>query len=285
MSTPRWEAPLALKNSQPAQFDFGTNWKLFSERALTAADIKTAEQDFLDLLNGITLSGRSFLDIGFGAGLSLLIAASRGANAVGCDVDPLCAELLQTNQRRYFPDLANLEIPVVTGSILDKPIIDLLRVSSPDQATKAYNIVHAWGVLHHTGEMKQAIRTAASLVAPGGDLILAIYSRHWSSKVWKIIKRFYNRSPNIVQRLLIGFFCPVIFLAKWLATRRNPLKQTRGMNFYYDVIDWIGGYPYEFATPAEIKQFVEALGFSMIRFIPAVIPTGCNQFVFHRQFR
>jgi 2-polyprenyl-6-hydroxyphenyl methylase/3-demethylubiquinone-9 3-methyltransferase len=274
-----------LKNNQRAQFDFGANWKSFSERALTATDIDAAKKDFVDLTNGIDLRGRSFLDIGFGAGLSLLIAALMGANAIGCDVDPLCAEVLRSNQDRYFPDLDEMEIPVVTGSILDEAIVDLLRARSPDQTTRTYDIVHAWGALHHTGDMKQAIRIAASLVAPGGYLILAIYSRHWSSKMWRIIKRFYNRSPHIVRRLLIGFSWPMIFLAKWLATRRNPLKQTRGMNFHYDIVDWIGGYPYEFATAAEIKQLVEPLGFWLMRIIPATVPTGCNQFVFRSQFR
>ena len=50
---------------------------------------------------------------------------------------------------------------------------------------------------------------------------------------------------------------------------RNPFKKIlghnrkRGMKWYTDVIDWIGGYPYESATPDEIRTFVEAMGFRL----------------------
>ncbi|MEP7016116.1 MAG: class I SAM-dependent methyltransferase [Verrucomicrobiota bacterium] len=263
-------------------FDFGANWKSFSERALTAKAIAQAKEDFVDLTAEVDLRGNSFLDIGFGQGLSLLIATLMGANTIGCDINPLCAEVLQMNQRRHFPELADRRIPVVVGSILDERIVDLLR-KAPDQTTRAYNVVHSWGVLHHTGDMKRAIQIAASLVAPGGYLIIAIYARHWSSGGWRMIKRFYNRSSQIVQRMLVGILYPTIYLAKWLVMRRSPLQQTRGMDFYYDVVDWVGGYPYEYATVEEIQSLVEPLGFRLERIIPATVPTGCNQFVFRSQ--
>ncbi len=47
---------------------------------------------------------------------------------------------------------------------------------------------------------------------------------------------------------------------------RDPFKKIgghnrkRGTKWYTDVIDWLGGYPYDSATPAEIKEFVEGLG-------------------------
>jgi 2-polyprenyl-6-hydroxyphenyl methylase/3-demethylubiquinone-9 3-methyltransferase len=65
-------------------------------------------------------------------------------------------------------------------------------------------------------------------------------------------------------------------------TRRNPLDKERGMDFWYDVIDWIGGYPYEYATRQEIEAFVCAQGFTPQRFVAAQVPTGCNEFVFER---
>ena len=65
-------------------------------------------------------------------------------------------------------------------------------------------------------------------------------------------------------------------------TRRNPLDKERGMDFWYDVIDWIGGYPYEYANRQEIESFMRAAGFTPKRFIAAQVPTGCNEFVFER---
>jgi SAM-dependent methyltransferase len=262
------------------QFDFGANWKAFSEHALTAAAVEEAKKDFIQLLGGIDLAGQSFLDIGFGQGLTLLTATLMGANTVGCDINAICAEILQANQRRYFPELSDRTIPIIVGSILDEAMVESLRSKSPDPTTRAYNIVHSWGVLHHTGEMERAIRSAASLVAPHGFLIIAIYARHWSSAAWRILKRVYNKSPPAIQRLLVGILYPVIYLAKWCVTARSPLKQTRGMNFYYDLVDWIGGYPYEYATVEDVNAILSALGFRLERIIPRTVPTGCNQFVF-----
>jgi 2-polyprenyl-6-hydroxyphenyl methylase/3-demethylubiquinone-9 3-methyltransferase len=169
---------------------------------------------------------------------------------------------------------------VVVGSILEGSIVVALRREAADSA--GYDIVHAWGVLHHTGDMKRAIEVAASLARPGGNLVISIYARHWSSRAWRVIKYLYNQSPALVQKILIWIFIPIIYAAKWLVTRRNPVGQTRGMDFYYDIVDWVGGYPYEFATAQEVRGFLQPLGFVLDRFMAATVPTGCNQFVFRR---
>jgi SAM-dependent methyltransferase len=272
-----------LKSRQLRQFKFGRNWKAFSERALTIAKVEEARKDFAELFRGLDLRGRSFLDIGFGQGLTLLIAASSGARAVGCDIDPLCAEVIRENQAHYFAGLSARTPSILVGSILDDIFVAKLRTMSGHPAREGYDLVHAWGVLHHSGNMACAIRNAAALVTPGGHLVIAIYNRHWTSPAWKGIKWLYNNSPFLIQRLLLKFFYPVIYLAKLLVTRQDPRKQTRGMDFYYDLVDWIGGYPYEYATVEEIKALVESFEFRLQRLIPASVPTGCNQFVFAKQ--
>jgi len=130
--------------------------------------------------------------------------------------------------------------------------------------------------------MKQAIINAASLVKPEGYLILAIYNTHWTSPVWRVIKWSFNKAPRWLQKTMIGIFYPVIWLAKLIVTRKNPQTQERGMDFFYDIIDWLGGYPYEYATVKEINTFLEELKFRNIRTFPAEVPTGCNQFVFRK---
>jgi 2-polyprenyl-6-hydroxyphenyl methylase/3-demethylubiquinone-9 3-methyltransferase len=145
-----------------------------------------------------------------------------------------------------------------------------------------FDLVYAWGSLHHTGSMHEAITNTARAVAPGGTLILAIYNRHLTSSVWRGIKWFYNQVPSIIQRLMAVLFAGVIYVAKLAVTRRNPLEKERGMDFWYDVIDWIGGYPYEYASPAEIETFLRRLGFTLRTLVPAQVPTGCNEFVFER---
>ena len=75
---------------------------------------------------------------------------------------------------------------------------------------------------------------------------------------------------------------PVIWIAKLLVTGRNPLRKQRGMDFFYDVIDWVGGYPYEYVTVEEVHGLVEPLGFQQVRVFPSEVPTGCNEFIYRR---
>jgi SAM-dependent methyltransferase len=116
------------------------------------------------------------------------------------------------------------------------------------------DVVYSWGVLHHTGDMYTAIRNAAALVKPGGRFAIAIYNR---------------------------------VTGRWLDSKRwwqNECRQARGMALWTDLVDWLGGYPYEFATPEEIIDFCEgSCGLRSIKTL-RVEPrdTGNNQFVFER---
>jgi 2-polyprenyl-6-hydroxyphenyl methylase/3-demethylubiquinone-9 3-methyltransferase len=263
------------------QFDFGQNWSDYSAHALTEERVRQARSDFARLMAmaGVELPGTSFADIGFGQGLGLLSAVSMGARAVGCDINPLCVEVLGRNGR-LFPGMDTQDIPIVIGSILDPHVVESLRQAAPDPS--GYYVVHSWGVLHHTGRMWQAIDNAASLVRPGGTLVIALYNRHWTSPAWALIKQLYMRAPRIVQRAMIATLYPVIFAAKWAVTRRNPRRMERGMDFYYDVVDWVGGYPYEYASIEEVASYMATKGFASGRSAAAAVPTGCNEFVFVR---
>lgn len=264
----------------PAAFDFGKNWEDFSKHALSEGSVAEAREDFLRLMQGIPLQGVSFLDIGFGQGLNLLSAAEQGASAVGCDINPLCGEVLRHNER-YFPSVPQDRIPLVIGSILDDQVLDRLRRESP-RGNGAYQVVYSWGVLHHTGNLRKAVENACRLVDEHGYLVLAIYNRHWSSAAWAWIKRLYGKSPNAVRAAMIAILYPVIWLAKLAVTGKDPKREARGMDFYYDVIDWVGGYPYEYQSEQETRDMLARQGFACVKSIHAAVPTGCNQFVFVR---
>jgi 2-polyprenyl-6-hydroxyphenyl methylase/3-demethylubiquinone-9 3-methyltransferase len=266
---------LGVKKS--THFDFGENWKSFSDSALNPERIARARADFHELMQGVILTGRTFLDVGFGQGLAICLAKEARADVYGNDINPTCLEALRSTVR-FFPDVDLTSIPIVVGSILDDVVLQRLG----QLQRGGFDIVYSWGVLHHTGAMDEAIRRTASLVKPGGSFVLAIYNTHWSSPVWGLTKRMYNRAPPLVRRILVALFLPLIFAAKFVVTRRNPLKMERGMSFYHDVVDWIGGYPYEHRTKHEVRALLESLGFRLERSIPATVPTGCNQFVFRR---
>src|SRR5215471_2809528 len=263
------------------QFDFGQNWTDFSAMAATPERAAQARMHFSALMDGVALDGRSFLDIGFGQGFSLLSALCMGAVVVGCDVNPKCHEVIERN-RPLFPAVADRPIALHVGSILDHSTLDTLRsLGAPDGS--GYDVVHSWGVLHHTGDMQRALANAAALVRPGGHLIVALYNRHWTSRPWRWIKSLYVHCPSWIQRFIVLALYPVIWVAKLAVTGKNPMAKERGMDFYYDVVDWVGGYPYEYATIGETEALCAQLGLLLVRAIPARAPTGCNEFVFLKQ--
>ena len=146
-----------------------------------------------------------------------------------------------------------------------------------------FDVVHSWGVLHHTGDMQRALLNVVEPVKPGGELVLAIYNHHFTSPLWKQIKRGYNVMPPQLRPPLVYLMAGVIALAKFAVVRRNPFASTRGMDFMVDVVDWVGGYPYEYAYPRLIRSRLEPLGFIQRKLIPSETPTGCNEMVFTRR--
>jgi SAM-dependent methyltransferase len=255
------------------RFAFGKNWKSFSEKALKDELVENARISFESLFNGIELKGKSFIDIGFGQGLTLILAKQKGADVLGVDIDENNIQALEICMKKSNC----IEKPrTVIASILDEELV------KEKIGTKKFDIVHSWGVLHHTGNMHKAIQNSCKLVKENGYLICAIYNRHWSSGTWKIIKFMYNIMPEFFRFLMIVSFYPIIYIAKFLVTCQNPQNQERGMNFFYNVIDWVGGYPYEFASIDEVTKLFHKEGFECLKVIPAKVPTGCNEFVFKK---
>ncbi len=160
-----------------------------------------------------------------------------------------------------------------------------------------FDIVYSWGVLHHTGEMWQAIANAASLVASRGTLYIAIYDDGGRiSRRWRFIKRLYNRTPRALRPLFkIGVFVPRELyslagnlvlgrLGAYVAKRRHWAQQSaRGMSYWHDFVDWLGGYPFEFARPEEVFRFLRDRGFRLLELKTSVSGVACNEFVFERE--
>jgi 2-polyprenyl-6-hydroxyphenyl methylase/3-demethylubiquinone-9 3-methyltransferase len=253
-------------------FKFGQNWKDYALGALDEKKLQQAQRALADLLQTDDLRGQTFMDIGCGSGLHTVAAALLGADRVySVDVDPDCIAVTKHTISRFLAD--DTKIHVQQASILDEELSSSLPCS---------DIVYSWGVLHHTGQMYRAIEAASQFVKPGGLYVIAIYNRHITSGEWRFIKWLYNKLPSFGQRFMYWLFYGIIYMAKLAATRQNPLKKARGMDFGYDVIDWIGGYPYEYASIDEITAFVTKRGFRLERCIPAQVGTGCNEFIFRR---
>lgn len=273
----------ATEVARGERFEFGSNWARFLN-VLDDERIASAERALKDMLQVERLDGLSFLDIGSGSGLSSLAARRLGARVHSFDYDPQSVACTSELRRRYFP--SDPDWVVERGSVLDA---DKIR------GLGAFNIVYSWGVLHHTGEMWRALDHAAIPVAPGGRLFIAIYNDTGTqSRRWHRIKQMYNELPRPARvPFAVAVTLPGEIKALAGATlRRRPgdyvrlwtdYRSRRGMNRWYDILDWVGGYPYEFATPDEIFDFYRDRGFTLSKMKCGGVGLGCNEFVFERK--
>jgi 2-polyprenyl-6-hydroxyphenyl methylase/3-demethylubiquinone-9 3-methyltransferase len=56
----------------------------------------------------------------------------------------------------------------------------------------------------------------------------------------------------------------------------------RGMNKWRDIVDWVGGYPYEAAKVDAVFAFFKQRGF-VLEQVRCGGGLGCNEFVFRRR--
>lgn len=264
------------------RFEFGKNWGRFLS-VLDENRIATAERSLKQMLEAEDLTGKSFLDIGSGSGLFSLTARRLGARVHSFDYDPQSVACTLELKRRYFPSDSNWTVE--EGSVLDSDYVKSLG---------KYDIVYSWGVLHHTGAMWRALDNLAPLVAEGGKLFIAIYNdQGGASDRWAALKQFYIRSPKLVKPLVVfgvGFFWEIRSAMIRFVRRQNPLpfkdwaekKRNRGMSVWHDLVDWVGGYPFEVAKPEEIFDFYRQKGFTLLKLKTCGGGHGCNEFVFMR---
>jgi 2-polyprenyl-6-hydroxyphenyl methylase/3-demethylubiquinone-9 3-methyltransferase len=262
------------------RFAFGENWRNFLS-VLGEERVAEARASLCAMLGVSSLEGMSFLDIGSGSGLFSLAAAQLHASRVhSFDFDPGSVGCTQELKRRFLPDSESWTIE--RGSALDRSYLESLGT---------FDIVYAWGVLHHTGNMMRALENAALPVTPGGSLFISIYNdQGLRSRMWRTIKRTYNRLPEVMRTPYVGLvMAPREFMSAALAVARlqpayylrtwTEYKSQRGMSRWHDLVDWVGGYPFEVATPELVFDFYRERGFSLIQLKTCGGGLGCNQFV------
>jgi 2-polyprenyl-6-hydroxyphenyl methylase/3-demethylubiquinone-9 3-methyltransferase len=264
------------------RFEFGANWTQFAKQ-VGAERIARARESLEQMLGAGTLEGRRMLDIGCGSGLFSLAARQLGATVHSFDYDDKSVGCSMAIKEQFAAGDKGWTIE--RGDVLDASFMQRLG---------SFDIVYSWGVLHHTGDMWRALGHACDSVASGGKLFIAIYNDQGvRSRWWWHVKRVYNRLPRPARVLYIGFFTVLFELGaigvaiargnpQVLMSRWTRYEGVRGMSRHRDLIDWIGGFPFEVATPDAVFDFCRGKGLSLARLVTCGGRLGCNEFVFVR---
>jgi 2-polyprenyl-3-methyl-5-hydroxy-6-metoxy-1,4-benzoquinol methylase len=148
------------------------------------------------------LKGKRVLEIGVGNGIDAVEMMRNGAIYTGIDVTQNHLELTRQH----------VEIERAAGRPLQLEALvegDLLETDLPG----TYDVVYSFGVLHHIAHEADMLRRIRSLLAPGGELRLAVYSRFsffnaWMTATWLVRNRMRNRlsdwQSHLAEASLLG---------------------------------------------------------------------------------
>jgi 2-polyprenyl-6-hydroxyphenyl methylase/3-demethylubiquinone-9 3-methyltransferase len=268
-------------------FAFGDNWSDYADK-IRDDQIVQAKSALQRLLGDETLAGKRFLDIGCGSGLHSLAALQLGAaEVVAVDLDPECVNTTERVLSRFAP--AGALYRVIQRSVFDLNIADL----------GSFDVTYSWGVLHHTGKLSEALARAGAMTAPSGLFVFALYRKTWLCPIWTIEKKWYaaasTKRQEYARRSYIRLFrIRLLLTGRSFATYEKEYRSNRGMDFYNDVHDWMGGYPYESISSCEVDDSMRSTGFQALRLFLSkgrkilgrdvgFFGSGCDEYVYVRK--
>lgn len=239
-------------------FTFGLNWLDFVNKRLNDKIIESGKEKIDEFFNnGKMLENKSVIDIGCDTGIHSLNMFRYANNITSIDVDKNCIKAANIvkekykNKHNYNPD---------NWTIKHMSILDNEKVSSLGQ----FDVVYSWGVLHHTGDMWTAIDNSCKLCKTNGIFLISLYSAYSVYFKTLMYKIKFNESNKFQKIKMISDRVMTVKHRNKKAGNWNILKN-RGMNVFNDIVDWLGGYPYEVATTELICKFMNERNFTLIK--------------------
>lgn len=261
------------------RFEFGQNWTRFVKKNFKQERCDIAMEKILKFSGRKDMKGLEVIDVGCGSGLHSLGMFQAGADKI----HSLDYDQNSVNATRILHDYAKKppNWTIERGDALDKPYLESLG---------KWDFVYSWGVLHHTGSMWEAIKNVADMAKPDGYFYIALYSSDAdfqpSKEFWLEIKQKYVHGSWLKKKYMVLWYVWRFAMQKDI--RRLPevinrvisYRFNRGMNYFADIRDWLGGWPMEYAGDQETTDLMEQeFGYKLIN-----VDTGqaCSEFLFQR---
>jgi SAM-dependent methyltransferase len=162
--------------------------------------------------------GKKVLEIGCGIGTETVSFARAGAQVVAVDLSDRSLEIARRRLQIYGLD----DVKLVECDV------EHLQERLP---VEGYDLVYAFGVLHHTPDPDAALRQIRPYVSPSGSLKLMLYHRY-SWKVLSIVlqhglRGFWNLDRIVASDSEAQTGCPVTYTY----TRRGLKQWLKGNGF------------------------------------------------------
>jgi len=193
------------------------------------------------------IKDKTILDAGCGTGIFSIIFANNGAKKVtGIDISEGSLGTARHLKKKF--NLDNTEFRKE----------DMLILPFSDEK---FDIVWAWGTVHHTTDPLGAIEELMRVLKKGGSLFLAVYKRTKATWIHELIRKTLVRTPRktwtFLSKILAFFLTPVVFIFK----KRE--KSRKGEKLEELILDWYFVPIRHYYYPEEIRQFLETRGFKI----------------------
>jgi ubiquinone/menaquinone biosynthesis C-methylase UbiE len=210
-----------------------------------------SEKHWLLFFTPEEVKGKAVLDSGCGTGIFSIIFAKNGAGQVtGIDISPGSLGTAESLKQEFGLSNARFEQQ------------DMLHLPYPDAS---FDIVWAWGTVHHTTDPLGAIDGLIRVLKPGGAILLAIYKKTKVTWIHEAIRKTLVRTPrrswNALARIMAFFGTPIV----WIFKRREKARQ--GETLSELILDWYFVPIRHYYKPDEIRTFLEGKGFKIENYL------------------
>lgn len=181
---------------------FGFQWRIHARTQLDTASSHRSEEAFRRRtgFSPEDLKGKLVLDVGCGMGRFAEVATRWGAHVVGIDLSLAC-EVAAEN-------LSGRAASIFQADVFRLPFVD-----------RSFDLIYSIGVLHHTPDCEQAVKSLPRLLKPGGRLAVWLYS---SYNPWYRMSDVYRKVTRHMQPTTLYRICHA---AKPLYTCHQVLRK------------------------------------------------------------